>query len=70
MLFGGTISIRCDRILGSNFEENVSDQFLVLDVPKRLDVNLVLPALAGIIVSGSLRPALDMVDWQHHRSML
>ena len=66
MLFGGTINIRCDRILGSNFEENVSDQFLV----QRLDVNLVLPALAGIIVSGSLRPALDMVDWQHHRSML
>jgi hypothetical protein len=53
MIFGGTIIISAliEYLVVRSKKISVIN-FWFLDVPKRLDVNVVLPALAGVIVSG------------------
>ena len=53
MLFGGTIilSALVEYLVVKSGDATVM-KFWFLDVPQKLDVNVVLPALAGVIVSG------------------
>ncbi|KAL7450382.1 hypothetical protein ACHAWC_002307 [Mediolabrus comicus] len=53
MLFGGTIilSSLVEYLVVKTSDASVM-KFWFLDVPQKLDVNVVLPALAGVIVSG------------------
>lgn len=53
MLFGGTIilSALVEYLVAKSSDASVM-KFWFLDVPQKLDVNVVLPALAGVIVSG------------------
>jgi hypothetical protein len=53
MIFGGTIilSALVEYLVVKTSDASVM-KFWFLDVPQKLDVNVVLPALAGVIVSG------------------
>jgi uncharacterized membrane protein len=53
MIFGGTIilSALVEYLVVKSSDASVM-KFWFLDVPQKLDVNVVLPALAGVIVSG------------------
>lgn len=53
MLFGGTIILSAlfEYLVVKSSDKSVM-KFWFLDVPQKLDVNVVLPALAGVIVSG------------------